>query len=86
MEMGLRIDNKIKELYPDIVKNGVQVHCDYDERQAVRQLQFKKGKYALKTLLEKKDVDLLLSGKKCLSLTVELQQLADSIKMLTYND
>jgi hypothetical protein len=79
----LRIDNKIKELYPDIVKNDVQVQCEYDESQEIWQVLFKKDKYALKTILEKRDVSLLLSGKKCLSLTVELQQLAESLKILT---
>jgi hypothetical protein len=82
MEIGLRIDNKIKELYPDIERNRVQVHCDYDDRQALWRVQFKKGKYVLKTLLEETDVNLLLAGKRCLSLTVELQQLSDSIKIL----
>jgi hypothetical protein len=82
MEIGLHIDNQIKELYPDIVKNRVQVHCDYDDRQAMWRVQFKKGTYVFKTLLEKTDVNLLLSGKRCLSLTVELQQLSDSINIL----
>jgi hypothetical protein len=82
MEIRLRIDNKIKELYPDIIKNRVRVHCDYDEHQSIWQVQFKKGKYVFKTLLEKGDVDLLLSGQNCLSLTIELQQFLESIVML----
>ena len=86
MQNGLHIDNKIKELYPDIVRNRVQVQCDYDDRLALWRAKFKKGKYVLNTLLEKKDVNLLLAGKRCLSLTVELQQLADSIKILASED
>jgi len=82
MEIGLRIDNKIKELYPDIVKNRVQIHCDYDDRQRLCRVKFKKGNYVLQTLLEERDMTLLLSGKKCLTLTVELQQLTDSISIL----
>ena len=81
-EKGLRIDKKIKELYPEVVKNDVQVHCAYDGMQEIWQVRLKKGNYAMKTILEKKDADLLMSGNRCLSLTVELQQLADSIKIL----
>jgi hypothetical protein len=82
MEIGFRIADKIKELYPDIERNRIQVHCHYDNRQALWRAKFKKGKYVLKTLLEETDVNLLLAGKRCLSLTVELQQLSDSIKIL----
>jgi hypothetical protein len=82
MEIGLRIDNKIKELYPEIDRNRVLVHCDYDDRQKLCRVQFKKGTYVFKTLLEEMDVNLLLSGRRCLSLTVELGQLSDSIKIL----
>lgn len=83
MEIGLRIDDKIKELYPEIAENRVEVQCDYDGRQAFCRVRLKKGRYVLKTLLEEKDVKLLFSGKKCLPLTVELQHLSDSITILT---
>lgn len=82
MEIGLRIDDKIKELYPEIEGNQIQIQCDYDGRQAFWRVRFKKGRYVLKTLLEEKDVKGLFSGKKCLPLTVELQHLSDSIDIL----
>jgi hypothetical protein len=85
METGLHIENSIKALYPDIVRNRIQVHSSYNARQALWQVKFKKNKYVLVTILEKKDVDLLLSSRKCLSLSVGIQQVVDSLSILDSN-
>jgi hypothetical protein len=82
MNANTLIVDKIRELYPDIAYQSIHIKATRYDDQSCWMIQFIKDKYAMKTVLEKKDVDLLLSGKKCLSLTVELQQLADSINIL----
>ena len=82
MEPGLPIDHKIKALYPDMVRYQVHVDSAYDDSQNIWRVKFSKGKYVLETVLEATDVELLMSGKRCLSLTVELQQMSDSLTLL----
>jgi hypothetical protein len=82
MQSGLHIERKIKALYPDLVKKGVQVRCDWDDCRTMWRVALTRGKYALKTILEKEEEELLLSGNRCQPLTVELQQLVESIDLL----
>jgi hypothetical protein len=76
------IVQQIKALYPEIGLHQIRVRAVYDESQENWQVRFSKDKYAMTTLLEKPDMALMLSGKPCLSLTVEIRQMMDSLLIL----
>lgn len=73
---------RIKLLHPEIVRHQIHVDAIYDESQENWRVRFKKGSYAMATLLENPDVDRMLSGKPCLSLTVEIRQMMESLLIL----
>lgn len=76
------VADKIRELYPLITHLNLRVTATRYTDASCWVIQLKKGKYVLKTVLENRDVDLLFSGRSCQSLTVELQHLTDSLKVL----
>lgn len=85
METGLRIAMVVKELYPDVVRHRIRIHCAYDDPQGAWRVRLKKGRFVMTALLEPADVDRLLSGRPCLSLTVALQVAVDAIARLSHD-
>ena len=73
---------KIREIYPDIGQCGIDLDADYDAEQARWVVHLKKNNHYLKTFLEEGDAELCLSGRQCLSLSVEITQLRDSIERM----
>jgi hypothetical protein len=73
---------KIREIYPDIGQCGIDLEADYDSEQARWVVHLKKDNHYLKTFLEEGDAELCLSGRQCLSLSVEITQLRDSIERM----
>ncbi|HKJ99412.1 MAG TPA: hypothetical protein VJ959_10855 [Desulfotignum sp.] len=71
--------DKIRSLYPDIGKCGIDVNVDYDDANDRWTVYLKKDKKELKTFLEPGDADLCMEGKQCVSLGIEINQLKDSI-------
>jgi hypothetical protein len=73
---------KIREIYPDIGQCGIDLDVEYDSGQARWVVHLKKDNHHLKTFLEEGDAELCLSGRQCLSLSVEITQLRDSIERM----
>jgi hypothetical protein len=84
MNANTLIVNKIRELYPDIAYHRIHITATRHLDQSCWMVQFKKDKYVLNTVLENCDAALLLSGQQCMSLTVEIQQISDSLKVLEW--
>jgi hypothetical protein len=82
MNTNTLIVNKIRELYPDIAYHRIHTTATHLRDQSCWMIRFKKDKYVLNTVLENSDAALLLSGQQCMSLTVEIQQISDSLKVL----
>jgi hypothetical protein len=70
---------KIRTIYPDIGECGIDVEADYDTAQQRWTVILRKGAKELKTFLEPGDVEYCLMGKQCLSLSIEINQLRDSV-------
>lgn len=77
---------KIREIYPDIGECGIDVDTVYDEAQGRWVVHLKKDQHHLKTYLEPGDAELCLSGRQCVSLGVEINQLRDSITRMPNED
>ncbi len=73
---------KIREIYPDIGRCGIDLKVNYDPEQGRWVVHLQKGQRRLKTFLEEGDAELCLSGRQCVSLSIEINQLRDSIERL----
>lgn len=73
---------KITSIYPEIGECGIDVDVTYDEDFKRWIVFLKKDKKSLKTYLEPGDVDLCMEGKQCVSLSIEVNQLKDSIERM----
>jgi hypothetical protein len=69
---------KIKTIYPDIGRCGIDVDVDYDSSNDRWKVGLKRGNKFLETFLEKGDAELCMAGKQCVSLGLEIHQLADN--------
>ena len=70
----------IREIYPEIGACGIDINVSFDKDNDRWIVDLKKGKKELKTFLEPGDAELCLEGKQCLSLSIEVNQLKDSIE------
>lgn len=73
---------KIREIYPDIGQCGIDLKVSYDHDQSRWVVQLQKDQRQLKTYLEEGDAELCLSGRQCVSLGIEINQLRDSIERM----
>jgi hypothetical protein len=73
------ICQKIREIYPDIGKCGIDIDVDFDETNQRWVVDLKKGSRRMKTFLEEGDAELCLQGRQCVSLGLEIGQLRDTI-------
>jgi hypothetical protein len=71
---------KIKQLYPDIGECQVDLNVAYDQDNHRWKVHLKKDDKELDTYLEPNDAELCMSGKQCVSLSIEINQLKDSIE------
>ena len=83
MNIKTNLSNQIKVLYPDIGHHDIQIKVAYLEEQRAWTVNLKKDKLCFTSLLEDENLDRILSGKKCLSLDVEIQQIVDSANILS---
>jgi hypothetical protein len=67
---------KIIELYPDIGLCGIDVVVDFDRAYKKWVVNLKEGGRKRKTYLDDEDVQLCMRGKQCVSLGMEIAQLA----------
>lgn len=73
---------QIRMIYPDIGVCGIDVVADYDEKQNRWTITLRKDAKELKTFLEPGDAEKCMVGKQCLSLSIEINQLIDSIERM----
>jgi hypothetical protein len=71
---------KILEIYPDIGLCGIDVEVDYDDEQQRWVVHLEKDAHRIKTYLEDGDAELCLMGRQCVSLSIEINQLRDSVE------
>lgn len=71
---NIELQDKILEMYPEIMTHKVTVGIYFDETKNAYILSFRRGKEVLKTHLEKKDADECMNGIKCVYLGVQVAQ------------
>jgi hypothetical protein len=69
---------RIREMYPQIEKNGIQTSCHYDEKTESWMVEFAYDEHTLETHLEKKDVEDCLAGKKCIHMGVQIGRFVEN--------
>ena len=77
---NVALKDKIIELHPEIVENGVAVSLVFNEELKTYDVNMKKDTHELKTHLETKDADECMDGKKCIHLGVQLKEFIDNFK------
>ncbi len=68
------LEDKIREMYPEIEDHKVSVGLNFDEQTNAYILTFKRGTETLTTHLEKQDADDCMNGIKCVSLGIQVAQ------------
>jgi len=71
---------KITEIYPDIGQCGIDVDVNFDAQQARWVVHLEMNGHSVKTFLEDGDAELCLTGRQCVSLGIEINQLKDTIE------
>jgi hypothetical protein len=79
------ICEKIREIYPDIGKCGINVKVDFDDVEKRWTVHLRKNGHELKTYLEPGDAENCIKGVQCVSLGIEITQLKDSIQRMPKN-
>jgi hypothetical protein len=74
--------DKIRSIYPDIGECGIDIDVEYDETKKAWIVDLKHGKHELKTHLEPEEADQCLDGKQCVSLGIQIAQLAANIRRM----
>jgi len=69
---------KIREIYPEIEKNNIQISCYYDEKTEAWVVAFEHEDHSLETHLDKKDVEDCLAGKKCVHMGVQVGRFVET--------
>ena len=79
---NVALKDKIMEIYPDIIKNGISVSLDFDKEKNAYIVKFKKDKHELTTHLEKKDADECMNGTKCVYLGIQVGQFIKNFEII----
>jgi len=79
---NVALKDKIMEMYPDIIKNGISVSLDFDKEKNAYIVKFKKDKHELTTHLEKKDADECMNGTKCVYLGIQVGQFIKNFEII----
>ncbi|MFA6056084.1 MAG: hypothetical protein WC769_12005 [Thermodesulfovibrionales bacterium] len=79
---NVALKDKIMEMYPDIIKNGISVSLDFDKEKNAYIVKFKKDKHELRTHLEKKDADECMNGTKCVYLGIQVGQFIRNFEII----
>ena len=77
-----QICEKIKSIYPDVGKCGIDIQVDFDHNNKAWVVLLKKDNQELKTFLEPEDADTCMENKHCIGLGWQIYQLKDNIKQL----
>jgi len=73
---------KIRSIYPDIGKCGIDVDVEFDKAKKAWVVDLKKDKHELKTHLEIQEANECMDGKQCVSLGLQIAQLRANIERM----
>jgi len=68
---------KIRSIYPDIGRCGIDLTVEYDGDQSSWVVHLKKGNHTATHFLEKADLDMCMEGIQCVSLGLEISLIRD---------
>ncbi|MBU1196142.1 MAG: hypothetical protein KKE62_17655 [Proteobacteria bacterium] len=77
-----QICEKIKSIYPDVGKCGIDIQVDFDHSNKAWVVLLKKDDQELKTFLDSEDADICMEKKQCIGLGWQIYQLKDNISQL----
>ena len=69
---------KIREIHPELEKNGVQVACYFEERTQAWVVGLNFEEHSLETRLDKADAEDCLAGRKCVHLGAQIGRFVES--------
>lgn len=75
------LEDKILEMYPEIIKHGISVSLNFDEMKNAYIVKFRKNKHELTTHIEKKDADDCMNNIKCVYLGVQVAQFIKNFEL-----
>jgi hypothetical protein len=70
----IALEDKILEMYPEILKHNISVSLDFSEEKNAYIIRFQKGTHVLTTHLDRDDADECMNGVKCVHLGVQVGQ------------
>ena len=79
-----QICEKIRSVYPDIGRCGVDLAVTYDKNNRAWEVHLKKGSRRLKTFLDDEDAQTCMEKENCLGLGLQIYQLKDNIRWLVH--
>jgi hypothetical protein len=77
------LQDKIRDMYPEISKNGIAVGIEFDQGKNAYIVKFRKDNKELTTHLEKKDADDCMENIKCVYLGVQIGQFIKNFEIRT---
>lgn len=80
-----QICEKIRKVFPDIGKCGVDLNVQFSEGNNAWEVDLKKGHRHLKTFLDTEDADKCMEGRQCVGLGIQIYQLQDNIKSMRFS-
>jgi hypothetical protein len=66
---------KLKRIYPDLGKWGIDIEVEYDEAEQIWIVDLKKGATELRTHLELEEAKSCMEGKRCVSFGLQIAEL-----------
>ncbi len=76
------ICQKIREIYPDIGRCGIEVSAQYHEQAKAWAITLSKEGHTLKTFLDEEDVKACKEGKECIHLGIQIEQLKKHVGLV----
>ena len=73
---------KIRSIYPDIGKCGIDVNVDFDDAEKAWVVDLKKDSHELRTYLDPPEAEDCMNGKQCVSLGLQVAQLRANIERM----
>jgi hypothetical protein len=70
-----RFREKLKSIYPDISKWGIELQVEYDEVEQIWIVLMKKGDIELRTHLELEEAKMCMEGKRCVSFGLQVAEM-----------
>lgn len=66
---------KLKAIYPDMGKWGIDIEVEYDEAEQIWIVDLKKGDTVLRTHLELEEAKKCMEGQRCVSFGLQIAEL-----------